>query len=144
MKKIFIISVLCVVVGLLCVGCQDQVQQVSGSYAYKISGKAMVDTVEHVLTNETGAMEIVHKDSETALLTFNALGGAAYTTDATIADKHITLNPYERVIRVGLKEYTVTASGAGDIYDRTIVITLQYESEALKADSITLLCKRNK
>lgn len=144
MKKIYVISVLCVVVGLLCAGCQDQVQQVSGSYSYKISGKAVVDTVERSLANETGTMEIVRKDSENALLTFNALGGAAYTTNATIADKHITLAPYERVISFGLEEHTVTASGEGDFYDRTLVITLQYKNDTLTADSLTLLCKRNR
>ena len=143
MKKIFVISMLCAVVGLFCTGCQDQVQQAAGTYSYKISGKAVVDGDERTLTNETGALDIVHKDSENALLTFNALGGAAYTTNATIADKRITLTPYERVLTIGSKDYTVMASGDGDIYDGTIVITLKYKSSNVTANSLTLLCKRN-
>ena len=143
MKKIFVISMLCLGFGVLFTGCKDQVQQVAGTYSYKISGVATVDGDERSLPDETGAMDIVRMNADSALVTFNALSGPAYTTEALIKDKKIELYSYQRVLTVGAKSYTINASGAGDIYDETIVITLRYSGTDISANSLTLLCKKN-
>ena len=139
MKKALVI----VLAVLALVGCKDQMSQLSGTYSYKISGVATAEGKEQLLTDEQGAMEIIRLNADSALLTFNALAGAAYTTSATIAEKQITLLPYQRSILIGTTDYPVTASGAGTIYDGTIVIKLEYHGADLDADDLTLLCKKN-
>ena len=125
--------------------CHDQVDQVSGSYSYKISGKAVIDGDTVVLSDETGAMEIVRLSADSTLLTFNALLGPAYTAKAKIEGKDIRIMPYERTVNHQLKDYFVTAQGSGTFYDKTIVVTLQYADTTadLKADKLTMLCKKN-
>lgn len=139
MKKLIV----CLFPLLALVGCQDAVQQVAGAYSYKISGTATVNGLDRTLSDEIGALEIVHVTADTALLTFNVLNGPAYYTRATIKGKTITLVPYERDIHIGASDYHVIAKGTGDIYDRTIVIKLQYNSSNVKANNLTLLCKKN-
>ena len=128
---------------LLMTGCQDQVQQISGAYSYKISGTAVVDDTEYRLADEQGAMEVVRLNGDSALLTFNALLGQAYTAKALIDGKQLTIAPYERHVTVGVNGYTVTATGEGTAYDGTLVITLHYNSAEVSANSLTLLCKKN-
>ena len=118
-------------------------QQISGAYSYKISGTAVVDDTEHRLADEQGAMEVVRLNGDSALLTFNALLGQAYTTKALIAGKQLTLVPYQRHVTIGATDYQVTATGEGTAYDGTIVITLHYNSAEVSANSLTLLCKKN-
>lgn len=48
MKKLIV----CLFPLLALMGCQDAVQQVAGTYSYKISGKAIVDGDETTLTDE--------------------------------------------------------------------------------------------
>lgn len=131
------------VVLLALVGCQNPVQQIAGTYAYKISGQYTVDDTEYVLSDEMGAMDIICQTDSTVLLTFNALRGPAYSTFATIRSKQLTLQPYERDVNEAGTNYHVTASGQGTIYDGTILITLSYQSTSLTADSLIVLCKKN-
>lgn len=128
---------------LTLVACQDQVQQIAGTYSYKISGTAIVDGDERTLTDEMGALDIIHVDSTTAMLTFNALNGPAYVTEAEIHGQNIELKEYERVVTVQTTDYHVTASGQGTVYDQTILIHLSYEGTDFQADELTLLCKKN-
>lgn len=143
-------SIRLVLFGLLAfvlTACQDQVQQVAGSYSYKISGQALVrrtlsnDTV--TLSNEEGAMDLIRIDSTAAMMTFNVLRGPVYKTQAQIHGKQITLDPYKRNITLGSTTYTVTASGTGEFYDNTLIVSLQYQSNDISTDEITLVCKKN-
>ena len=85
MKKIFINHYsLFIILAVLLSSCQDQVQQVTGTYSYKISGSAEVSTDSVVLSNEQGAMDLIRIDTTAALLTFNELRGATYVANATI------------------------------------------------------------
>lgn len=139
MKKLIV----CLFPLLALIGCQDAVQQISGTYSYKISGRATVDGTERVLTDEIGAMDIVHLTADSALLTFNGLADAAYYTKAVISGKTITLLPYQRDISIGVGNHHVTAQGTGTIYDGTIIFQLQYKSSNVTANDLTLLCKKN-
>lgn len=139
MKKISI-----VLVALLALaGCSDQVQQIAGTYSYKISGRGVIAGVSQKMDDEIGAMEIVHSTDSTALVTFNTLGGPAYTTYAAVNGKQITLKAFERDVKEDAVNYHVTASGQGTVFDGTILFTLKYEGNQLNADSLTLLCKKN-
>ena len=125
--------------------CQDQVGQLSGTYSYKISGSAVQDSVSVALPNEQGAMELVRISADSALLTFNALAGPVYSTRAAIKGTQISLNPYSRVLEVGVEDYNVTASGEGTVYDKTILMQMKYVTvdSVLMADSLTMVCKKN-
>lgn len=127
------------------VSCQDAVQQVAGNYSYKISGSVIIDEDTVVLANETGALEVLRVTADSAVVTFNALLGPAYATQAVLEGKKMTLLPYKRSINVLAEDYMVSAKAEGTIYDETLLFNLQYENEerALKADSLVLLCKKN-
>lgn len=139
MKRFIII----LVSTLALVSCEDQVSRVSGTYAYKISGNVTVDEKERSLPVEEGAMEVIRLSADSALLTFNVLRGGVYTTYAEIANQEIVLAPYTRSLTIGVKEYTVTVSGEGTIYDGTIVVDLNYDSAEVFGEGLTLLCKKN-
>ena len=124
-------------------GCKDQVQQIAGNYSYKISGRGSIAGIDQKMDDEIGAMEILYSTNNSALLTFNALRGPAFSTYATVNGKQITLKPFERDATENGVDYHVTASGEGTVYDGTILILLKYEGNMLKADSLTLLCKKS-
>lgn len=136
------ISILLVAL-LTLVGCQDQVQQIAGTYSYKISGRGTIAGINQTLDDEIGTMEIVYTNSRSALVTFNALRGHAYSTTAAVDGKQLSLDPFERDVKEGGLNYLVTASGEGTVYGNTLLILLKYEGNTLQADSLTLLCKRN-
>ena len=139
MKKFFTIAMLM----LALVACRDQVQQVSGSYSYKISGKATVNGISRNLSDEIGTLDIIHKTDSTALLTFNAMGGSVYYTNAKIKDKNIDMEVFSRRITQSIGEYDVQVIGSGKIYDGTIIFDLMYIGSSLKADNLVMVCKRN-
>ena len=123
--------------------CQDQVQQVAGTYSYKISGKAVVGNDTVVLSDEQGAMDLIRQDSTAAMITFNALRGPVYVANATIHSKTIELAPYKRDLTIGAQTYSITASGTGTIYDKTLVLNLSYKGAEVSSDEILLVCKKN-
>ena len=139
MKKLLVILVALTAL----VSCKDQVEQLSGSYSYKISGTAIFGNDTTSLSEEIGALDLIHLSADSALLTFNALRGPVYATKAKVEGKTITLMPYERTISHLTRDHTVTASGQGDLYDGTILVRLRYASDDVKAESLTLLCKKN-
>lgn len=123
--------------------CQDQVQQVAGTYSYKISGRVELVNDSVVLSDEQGAMELVRKDTTSAMVTFNALRGPVYVTNASIHGKTIELEPYKRTLSIGSRTYPITASGKGEIYENMLVLTLSYQSDDISSDEILLVCKKN-
>ncbi len=139
MKKLLVI--LLALTALM--SCKDQVEQLSGSYSYKISGTAVFGNDTVSISEEIGALELIRLSADSALLTFNALRGPAYATKAKVEGKSIELMPYERTISHLTRDYTVTASGQGDLYDGTMLVRLRYTGDDVKADSLTLLCKKN-
>ncbi len=141
MKKLIVL--LLGVLPFCLTGCRDEVRQLSGSYSYKISGIAVVEGDETRLGDEMGAMDVVRINGDSVLLTFNALTGPAYYTRALINGKKITVDSYTRSLNVNSVNYTVTGSGEGEVYDETILITLRYQSPDVKANQLTLLCKKN-
>ena len=139
MKKLFVIVVALTALA----SCKDPVEQLSGSYSYKISGMAVYGNDTVSLSEEIGALDLIHLSADSALLTFNALRGPAYATKTKVEGKSIALAPYERTISHLTRDYPVTATGQGDVYDGTILIRLRYAGDDVKADSLTLLCKKN-
>ena len=150
MKHNFIYLLAFIGIGLT--ACQDQVQQVAGSYSYKISGSAIItktnllgqeekDTV--TLSDEMGTMELIRLDSATAMATFNALNGPAYTTQAEIHGKSLTLVEFERDITIRTADYHIAVSGEGTFYENTLIMSLDYGSDNLSAENLTMLCKKN-
>jgi len=151
MKKWYLL----VIVLAALIGCKksepvlDQVDKIVGDYSYKISGIAVVDSDSVRLTDEIGAMEIVRIDSSNVLMTFNALTGPAYYTHAQVAGDQITLASYNRTIGVLARDYAIVGSGAGEIYETTILLDLSYAMQqedslhSLTAKDLTVLCKKN-
>ncbi|MBQ6791047.1 MAG: hypothetical protein IJP76_06355 [Paludibacteraceae bacterium] len=139
MKKLLVI--LLALTALM--SCKDQVEQLSGSYSYKISGTAVFGNDTVSISEEIGALELIRLSADSALLTFNALRGPVYATKAKVEGKTIELVPYERNISRLSRDYTVTATGQGDLYDGTMLVRLRYTGDDVKADSLTLLCKKN-
>ena len=126
----------------------DYAGRIAGDYSYKISGIAVVNGDSVRLEDEIGAMEIVRIDSVKALVTFNALNGPAYYTYMEVDGQELSLEPYERNLRVNLADYAIVGFGEGTVYDKTILIDLQYEMQqasanGLTAEKLTVLCKKN-
>lgn len=139
MKKIIALMMLM----LALVACKDQVQQVSGSYSYKISGKATMLGVEGMLTEEIGTMDIIHRTADSALITFNALRGPAYYTTAKITGKQVELESFSRGVTQTATTHDVMVSGTGTIYGEQIIFNLSYSGSTLNATNLTMLCKKN-
>ena len=130
---------------LLClVSCRDDVQRIEGTYSYKISGSAMLDSTEVPLRTEVGSMEIIHVTSEGALATFNALNGDVYYTTMHVIGKNLYCG-YSRNVSVLGQDYEVRAEGEGYVYGETLLFSLRYynEDHTFEADSLILLCKKN-
>ena len=142
---LFRLSMSLFVVGTIALfsSCQDQVEQVAGTYSYKISGSVIVSEDTVSLVDEMGAMELIRKDSTSAVVTFNALNGPAYTAEAEIHGNQIRLQAYQRRMTIRAKEYTITGSGNGTIYSNTIIIALQYRADDVSTNQLTLLCKKD-
>ena len=123
--------------------CRDQVQQLTGSYSYKISGSAIVDGDQVSLDDETGALQVLRLSADSAVWTCNAMLGHAYVTRAAVNGKQVTLVPYVRDLSVGATTYHITASGSGTLYDEAIILTLRYSGDGISANQLTMLCKKN-
>lgn len=142
MKKTILFLFLC----LLITGCRNELKCLEGTYSYKVSGKAVIDAGDStntvVLGDEIGAMEIIGQQGNNVLLTFNQLAGGVYVTTAVLNDSVLSLMPFDKVIFYQ-RDYDVVVSGKGHIYDQTIVFDLQYSSDKLNADKITMIAKHN-
>lgn len=87
-------------------------------------------------------MEIIGQQGNNVLLTFNQLAGGVYVTTAVLNDSVLSLTPFDKVIFYQ-RDYDVVVSGQGHVYDQTIVFDLQYSSDKLNADKITMIAKHN-
>lgn len=154
-----------VLIAMICPGCVDPVKSLEGTYSYKLSGLVTIDdTLDVVLTNEQGAMELIKVQDTTFLLTMNTLQGDAYTAEGVLSGDEILLEPFERNIRLSFSEiksdlfpidrsheeyFYTEISCIGAVYDETIVFTLQYTGESLSSDrrlsgeDITMVAHRN-
>lgn len=128
---------------LVLAGCSDAAKDISGNYSYKISGSAIINGDTVSLPHEMGAMEIVRLSTDSVLITFNAMEGPAYATNAGVSDSHIVLNELERDITHNGQRYVVTMSGEGECYERTLLFELAYHGKNVDAEKLTLLCKKN-
>lgn len=147
--------------------CESPLQDIVGEYSFKVSGQVTKDATQQMaLTDEMGAMEIIHLSDSTFLLTFNTLNGSAYTTQAVLSNNQLDLIPFARTVIItyktqnsnllgGLIELTETeyynteVYGYGTIYDNTIKFTLQYSGKELsgnkkiKGNNIIMLAKKH-
>lgn len=139
MKKIFMMTMLM----LALISCKDQVQQISGSYSYKISGRANIEGNIRNLSDEIGTMDILHKTADSAVLTFNALQGPVYYTTAKIKGKQIELDTINRIVTYATGQHPVKVAGSGTIYSESIIFNLRYMGTTLNADSLVMVCKKN-
>ncbi len=157
MKKFFQFSLLLSVV-LLATACSDAVRPFVGDYSYKISGTVTVDGKTKVLSTEQGSLQLVRKDKNTVLMTFNELGGDVYTATGHISDSHISFTDAKRVLHIAytgestvasVQYFDLTVAGEGDIQHETIVFSLTYYGEglndgtALTGKDIVCVAKQN-
>lgn len=146
--------------------CQDSVKDVIGTYSYKISGQVTIDdSTRLVLPDEEGAMQVLREKDKELCITMNTLGGKVYTTKGQYTGDSIVLYPFTRYITLSYAyvddsaliaiEHTVTepfrisVSGAGKVYDGTVIYSFSYEGEglssglALRGQDIVCVAKMN-
>lgn len=135
MKYKFFILGLVLFCGLMATSCKNELQQTAGEYSYKISGSALIDSVETHLLNETGSLRIIDQNDH-LLLSFNMLGGDIYSTTAKMEKKELELAPFERIITHELRDFKVSVTGSGNVYDNNILLHLNYKGISMDKDSI--------
>ncbi len=130
--------------------CQDSIKDVVGTYGYKISGEVTIDdSTRLVLPDEEGAMQVLREKDKKVCITLNTLGGKVYTTKGKYTGDSIVLEPFTRNITLSYNyvddsalvavEHTVTeafrisVSGAGKVYDGTVIYSFSYEGEGLSS-----------
>lgn len=148
MKKFFQFSLLLSIVWFA-TACSDAVRPFVGDYSYKISGTVTVDGKTKVLSTEQGSLQLVRKDKNTVLMTFNELGGDVYTATGYISDSHISFTDAKRTLHIAytgessvasVQYFDLTVAGEGEIQNETIVFGLTYYGEGLN-DGTTLTGK---
>lgn len=142
---------------LICIlsSCQP-LNDVRGTYSYKISGVVKIDGEQVSLDDEQGALEMVVLNEEDLLLTFNQLGGGVYVAECSLGQANeLTIHSYERVLSLlqdgEIIDIQVSAQGKGKLYDNTLIIDLEYSGKSLSKDpvhylsvsNVTLVAKRN-
>lgn len=164
MKKLLLFSVLIpLLIGLA--GCQSPVEIAIGSYTYHASGDITLGGERHLITDEKGEMEMIYLQDNTLLLTFSADNGGVYTTQATINQQAIEIDPFNRSMEVKYavrensllggptniektESYSVDVYGEGQIYGETIILDLKYDGHGLTDNKkligkkITLIAKK--
>ena len=150
-KNLAALAMIC----LLC-SCQkdDSLIGITGDYSYKTSGEIISftdsDTLRVALPDEVGTLDIVplHENGN-ILLTFNTLGGSAYSTFGTADGDDITFEPFNRTLRLGMLTYDISVEGTARRYDGTILFSLTYEGQSqsferkLESTSVQTIAKRN-
>lgn len=154
-------------INLCFTACESSLPSIIGEYSFKLSGQVIKDTTQGiVLPPEIGTMEIIHRNDNNFRLTFNTINGDVYTTNATLSDNQLDLQPFTRTITItyhaqdsdilgGLIEWTETEHyntevyGYGTVYGQTIEFTMQYSGKELdgnkqiKGNNIIMIAKKN-
>ena len=167
MKKIFL-CVFVLLTAVLLTACNKDVKKITGDYSYKLSGVVCFEDADgnktNILTSKRGQINILaDKKGKKGdiVVTFNEMGGGAYSCTGKVEGDSIFFNPYEfstrftsadsvvDLIQVG-HVYTVQSRGKGVVRDNIILMEEQWmgrpesgEMVRLKADKITLLAEEN-
>lgn len=145
--------------------CEEIQKELIGEYHYQVSGHVVLNDVRDLILNpEKGNLEIIKKDATTLMLIFFAEDGNTYTTTATIEGEVLVLAPFYKLLPVNYythestllsgtisvlheENYQVVVYGMGELYDDTIIFSLQYSGEELNSGTkligknITLIAK---
>ena len=166
MKKLFFPLLLTLL--LISAGCDAPLNNVTGDYSYKQSGLVVFtddeNNVVSTLATKQGQMNIMrdaHGKKGDILITFNEMGGGAYTCTGKIKGDSIFFDPHEfstrfstadsvqSLLQVG-KVYTIQSAGRGIISDDMILVEEQWTGKPedgtmvrLNANKITILAERN-
>ena len=168
MKTAKIFSYCFLTLAMVCLsGCESTWQTIVGEYSFKVSGQVTKDATQvYSLPNEIGAMEVIHLQDSTYLLTFNTINGEAYTTKATLSNNQLDLYPFSRIVTITYhskesdiwgeiiditetEEYQTDVYGYGNVYGETIEFKMQYSgtelggNKQIKGNNITMLAKKN-
>jgi len=112
-----------------------------GSYTYKISGsvsyvptsyQGKIDPVTTTLKTEQGQMSVATDKNGETVVTFDELLGEICRTNAAIKDGVMTLEKGEKNISPDIVlDYSVPVqfSGEGKLYEKVLIISLNYSGE---------------
>ena len=167
MKKIFLYVSVLLIVSLM-TACNKDVKKITGDYSYKLSGVVNFEDADgnqtSILATKRGQMNIIaDKKGKKGdiVVTFNEMGGGAYSCTGMVKGDSIIFNPYEFSTRFSSADsvvdliqlghvYTVQSRGSGVIHDDVILMEEQWigrpesgEMVRMKADKITLLAEEN-
>ena len=109
MKKIYLILLSVLALGLSACNQKDPVNSLSGNYTYKVSGVVNVDSVGDIhLSPETGTMSITSTEkNEEVIMCFNHNGGDAYDIRANVTTDSLYILPMHRYIDVEVAQDTL-------------------------------------
>lgn len=162
-KLALFIGIISVLLGLN--ACEEIQKELIGEYHYQVSGHVILNGVRDlILEPEKGSMEIIKKDDTTLMLIFFAEDGNTYSTNATIEEEGLVLDPFYKLLPINYythestllsgtvsvlheENYQVVVYGMGQLYDDAIIFTLQYNGEEfnngtkLIGKNITLIAK---
>lgn len=162
-KLALFIGIISILLGLN--ACEEIQKELIGEYHYQVSGHVVLNDVRDLILNpEKGNLEIIKKDATTLMLIFFAEDGNTYTTTATIEGEVLVLAPFYKLLPVNYythestllsgtisvlheENYQVVVYGMGELYDDTIIFSLQYSGEELNSGTkligknITLIAK---
>lgn len=153
----------CMLAGIAAItaSCSDEVKPLLGDYSYNTSGQVAIDdTVQVVLSNEIGSMELERVKDNDIMLTMNSLRNGVYATQGTLDGDTISLVPFTRTMSVTYQtsdivpttvteNYNVEVSGKGKVYNETIHFYLKYSGESLSngkkltGENILMVAKKN-
>lgn len=131
-------------------GCRKSaIDEISGSYTFKTSGRVgfvpsaqpeegPVDTTWVELIPEQGQLNIVAKDREQSrlIVTWQDILGGAFSSEATLSGNTLQLSPSAKSISLAgtilsSDRIRVRFSGTGTRYDNMLIMTLDYQGEAV-------------
>lgn len=146
------VTLLTIAVSLVALtGCRKSaIDEISGSYTFKTSGRVgfvpsayfegegPVDTTWVELIPEQGQLNIVAKDREQSrlIVTWQDILGGAFSSEATLSGNTLQLSPSAKSISLAgtilsSDRIRVRFSGTGTRYDNMLIMTLDYQGEAV-------------
>lgn len=162
-KLALFIGIISILLGLN--ACEKNYNTLVGEYHYQVSGHVTLGGVRDlIIDHETGSLEIIQKNATMFMLIFFAEDGNTYTTNATVEGEGLVLDPFYKLLPINYythestllsgtvsvlheENYQVVVYGMGELYDDTIIFTLQYNGEELNngtkliGKNITLIAK---